>query len=58
VAVVTCESTLTLLGLVRVTTGYYLGGTLVAIATLGAGDPSGGRPGLRLGRRPGPAGAA
>jgi hypothetical protein len=35
VAAVTCESTLTLIGLVRVTTGDYLGGTLLAIATLG-----------------------
>jgi hypothetical protein len=58
VAAVTGESTLTLIGLVRVTTGDYPGGTLLAIATLGAGDPSGGRPGLRPGRWPGPAGAA
>ncbi|HEX3491570.1 MAG TPA: hypothetical protein VHU92_19650 [Streptosporangiaceae bacterium] len=35
VTAVTCESTLMLIGLVRVTAGDYLGGTLLAIATLG-----------------------
>lgn len=35
VAAVTCEATLTLIGLVRVATGQYVGGTLLAIATLG-----------------------
>ena len=35
VAAVTCESTLTLIGLVRVSAAHYLGGTLLAIATLG-----------------------
>jgi hypothetical protein len=34
-AAVTCESALTLIGLVRVATVDYLGGTLLAIATLG-----------------------
>ncbi|MGH3410930.1 MAG: hypothetical protein ACRDRJ_51805 [Streptosporangiaceae bacterium] len=32
---VTCEATLTLIGLVRVATGQYVGGTLLAIATPG-----------------------
>ena len=35
VAAVTCEATLTLVGLVRVATGQYAGGSLLAIATLG-----------------------
>jgi hypothetical protein len=35
VAGVTCESTLTLIGLVRVASVHYVGGTLFAIATLG-----------------------
>lgn len=58
VAAVTCEATLTLIGLVRVATGQYVGGTLLAIATLGllahpavgrAFDATAGRdqPGLR-----------
>jgi hypothetical protein len=35
VAAVTCEATLTPVGLVRVATGQYAGGSLLAIATLG-----------------------
>ena len=35
VAAVTCEATLTLVGLVRVTAGQDAGGSLLAIATLG-----------------------
>lgn len=58
VAAVTCEATLTLVGLVRVASAQYVGGTLLAIATLGvlvhpavgrAFDATAGRgqPGLR-----------
>jgi hypothetical protein len=35
VAAVTCETAFTLLGLVRVANAQYLGGTLLAMATLG-----------------------
>jgi hypothetical protein len=35
VAAVTCEATLTLVGLVRVATGQYAGGSLLAVATPG-----------------------